>query len=66
MLFSKYTLTISIWCMIRFKNKPMVRYICSDFLLIVTVNVLAKSMPDIYEKSCITSCALNLATDLSG
>lgn len=52
--------------MMRFKNKQMIKYIYNNSLLTINANVLAKSILGIYEKLCVTSCILNLATDLLG
>ena len=52
--------------MMRFKNRQMAKYICSDSLFTVGAKVSAKLMPGICEKPCATSRALNLATDPLG
>ena len=49
----------------RFKNTRMIKYICSNFLLTVSIKISGKLMSGISEKPCAISCALNLATNLS-
>lgn len=51
--------------MMRFEKKQMAKYICSNSVLTVGINILAKLIPKISKKPRATRCALNLATNFS-
>ena len=51
--------------MMRFKNKQMAKYICSNSFLTISIKVSTKLISGICEKPYATSCALNLVIDPS-
>ena len=50
--------------MMKFKNKKIVKYICSNCLLTIDINFPIKSMFEICEKLYATSHTFNRATNL--